>query len=183
MRIQTCISRCASQLFVILVADVAAGPRVFISLGQAEVNHVYYVLVVGHADQEVVRLDVSMQESALVDELNALKHLNGEHEYGFQAELASTILIEILKRRSKQIHHKHVVVSNLAVKVHLGHTNSPVKDSIKLGLVVELGELGLRRFELNSDFITSLLVLRYQNVSMVRIENTTRRWKLARLPL
>ena len=83
MRIQTCISRGASQLFVILVADVAAGPRVFISLGQAEVNHVYYVLVVGHADQEVVRLDVSMQESALVDELYALEHLNGEHEYGF----------------------------------------------------------------------------------------------------
>ena len=83
MRIQTCISRGASQLFVILVADVAAGPRVFISLGQAEVNHVYYVLMVSYSDQEVIWFDVSMKESTLVNELNALKHLNSKHKYGF----------------------------------------------------------------------------------------------------
>ena len=46
--------------------------------------------------EEVVRLDVSMEEAALVNELDALQHLDGEHKDGFKTELASTVLIEVL---------------------------------------------------------------------------------------
>ena len=96
MRIQTCISSRARQLLVILVADVASCTRVFVPLGQSEVDYVDYVLVVAHSYQEVVRLDVPMEEAALVNELDALQHLDGEHKDGFKTELASTVLIEVL---------------------------------------------------------------------------------------
>ena len=60
MRIQTSIPCRARQLFIVFIADVATRPRVLVSLGQAEVDHVDYMLVVPDAYQEVVGLDVSV---------------------------------------------------------------------------------------------------------------------------
>ena len=47
--------------------------RVSEALGETEVNDIDVVLLLANSDQEVVRLDVSVQEVAGVDELNALK--------------------------------------------------------------------------------------------------------------
>jgi len=49
--------------------------------------------VVADADKEVVRFDITMQEATLMDELNALEHLDGEHEHGLQAKFSPAILV------------------------------------------------------------------------------------------
>ena len=80
VRVKTCIPRRARQLFVVLVADVTTGSRVLIALSQAKIDDVDHMLLLANSDQKVIRFDVAMEEATLMDELDALQHLNGEHE-------------------------------------------------------------------------------------------------------
>jgi len=63
----------SGEVFAISVGDVFAGLGVAEALGKAEVDHVHVVLFLADANQEVVRLDVSVQEVSAVDELDSLK--------------------------------------------------------------------------------------------------------------
>jgi len=58
---------------------MASCPRVFVALSKAEVYDVDDVLLAAEPDQEVVRLDIPVQEAALVDEFDTLQHLNSNH--------------------------------------------------------------------------------------------------------
>lgn len=118
------------------------------------------MLLLPDADQKVVWFDIPVEEAALMDELDSLEHLNSKHKDSLEAKLAPTILVKVLKRRPKQIHDEHIEVSNLAVIVHLRHADSPIKDLVQLGLVVELWELRLGRFKLNGYFLACFFVLR-----------------------
>ena len=60
MSVETGVSSSACQLLVVFVADVAARARVLIPLGQSKVDDVDDMLVVAHADQEIVRLNISV---------------------------------------------------------------------------------------------------------------------------
>ena len=57
-----------------------ASLRVTEALGKAEVDDIDVVLLLADSDQEVVRLDVSVQEVARVDKLNALELNKGRLE-------------------------------------------------------------------------------------------------------
>ena len=50
------------QVFAITVGDVLTGLRVAEALGEAKVNNINVVLLLADADQEVVRLDITVQE-------------------------------------------------------------------------------------------------------------------------
>ena len=50
---------------------------VLVALSQAKIDDVDHMLLLAYSDQKVIRFDVSMEEATLVDELNALQHLNG----------------------------------------------------------------------------------------------------------
>ena len=97
MRIETGISSRTRQLLIVLEWNVTAIPWVLVPLGQSKVNYVDDVLLFAQANQEVVGLYVSMQESALVDELNALDHLDRQHQDRLVRELSATVLIEIFQ--------------------------------------------------------------------------------------
>ena len=58
-----------------------ASLRVTEALGKAEVDDIDVVLLLADSDQEVVRLDVSVQEVARVDKLNALELNKGRLEW------------------------------------------------------------------------------------------------------
>lgn len=72
MRIQTCITRRTCQLFVVFIANVTACSRIFIALGKAKVYYIDDVLLLTDTDKEVVGLDITMQEPALVYKLYTL---------------------------------------------------------------------------------------------------------------
>ena len=102
---------------------MSARSRVLITLGQAEIDDVDYVLLLLDAYQKVVRLYVSVEEAILVNELNPLKHLNGEHQNSLEGKLPPAVLEEVFKTGSKQIDHHHVVVSFMSKMVHLRNSN------------------------------------------------------------
>lgn len=56
------IARGSCQILAIAVGDMFASLRVAEPLGQTEVNNVYIVLLLADADEEVVRLDITMEE-------------------------------------------------------------------------------------------------------------------------
>ena len=62
---------------------MAARSWVFIPLGETEVNYVNHMLLLLNADQKVVWFYISVQETILVDKLNSLQHLYGEHQNRF----------------------------------------------------------------------------------------------------
>ena len=60
MRVDRGVARRSRQRLVLLVRDVVVGLAVSVLLGQPEVDQVHDVRLVVQADQEVVRLDVSV---------------------------------------------------------------------------------------------------------------------------
>ena len=56
--------------------------RVSKALSQAKIDHIDVVLLLANTDQEVVRLDVSVQEMPRMHELNSLKLSKGHIEMG-----------------------------------------------------------------------------------------------------
>lgn len=65
--------------------------------GKTKVNHIDIVLLLTNANQEVVRLDVSVKEVATVDKLNSLEHLVSKHEYSLEGKLAFTVVKQVFK--------------------------------------------------------------------------------------
>jgi len=62
MGVQTCVTSCAGELFVVLVRYVPPTFGLFKPLRQPEINHVDLLLLLAYANKEVVWLDVSVQE-------------------------------------------------------------------------------------------------------------------------
>ena len=62
---------------------------ILVALGQAEVDDVYVVAArISTTDQEIVRLDVPMDDSFLMDLLDSLDKLCSNHEDSLKVEVA-----------------------------------------------------------------------------------------------
>ena len=82
-----------------------------VPLGQAEVNYVDDVLLFAMPDQEVVGLHVSVDEVVIVQELQSLNHLVGNHQCRLDRELALAEIKSVLQAWPEQIHDHSVVVA------------------------------------------------------------------------
>ena len=102
------ISGSSSEVLAVLVGDVFA-LGVLVALGETEIDDIDVVAGgVLTTDQEVVRLDVSVDDPLIVHFFNALDQLDGDHQDGFQIEIALARREEILEGGSEQVHHHHV---------------------------------------------------------------------------
>ena len=86
------IARGSCQILAIAVRDMLASLRVTEPLGQTEINNVYVVLLLANSNEEVVRLDITMEEVPRMDELDSLEHLIGQHKHCFQGEFAFAVV-------------------------------------------------------------------------------------------
>lgn len=161
VRAKTRISGCSCELFTVLIVDVPARVWVLVSLGQSEIDKVDHVLLLAEADQEVVRFYVPVEETLLMDVFNSLQHLNAYHQGGLECELAPTVLEQMLKGRSQQVHDQHVVIVLSPVVVQVGYANWPVEEFIELRFVVKLRELGLDRLQFDCHLFSVFNVQRY----------------------
>lgn len=91
-------------------------------LGQAEINQEDLVHSFASADQEIIRLDVSMEELPGMDVLNGGEHLGGEHEGGLESEFAVGHVEEVFQGRAHEVHDHDVVVTLVGTEVDLGDT-------------------------------------------------------------
>ena len=84
--------------------------RTLVAFSETEVDDVNGVLCsVSASNQEVVRLDVTMNDSLLVDNLDSLNHLDGDMENGLEIELSSALLEEILERLTQHVHNHDMI--------------------------------------------------------------------------
>merc|ERR1712166_500181 len=111
------------------------------------------MLHLANADQKVIRLDISVQEMARVNEFDSLKHLISQHEDGLQGELAFAVVEQVFERGAQQVNNHDVVVSLNAEPVHIRHTNSTLQDTVELGLVEQLRMLGADGFQLDGNLL------------------------------
>ena len=82
MRIDGGIAGGSRQILSITVWNVLASLGVSKALSQAKIDHIDVVLLLADTDQEVVRLDVSVQEMPRMHELNSLKLSKGHKQTG-----------------------------------------------------------------------------------------------------
>ena len=109
MRVKTCVSCRASQVLSVPEWDVLAIRRL-VALGEAEVDDVNCVLcLVIAANQEIIRFDVSMDDSLLVDNLDSLDHLDSDMEAGLVVEFPSALLEVVFETLAEEVHDHDVV--------------------------------------------------------------------------
>jgi hypothetical protein len=96
------------QVLAILVGDVFT-LAVAEAFGQTKVDNVNGVLGrFSGANEEVIRLYVPVDDSLFVHLLDALNHLDGDHEARLKVERALACLEKILQRRSQHIHYHNM---------------------------------------------------------------------------
>ena len=79
--------------------------------------------------------------------------LIGQEQDGLKRELAVAEVEEILQRWAKKVDHHRVVVAFRAEPPHERDTNATGEGLKNLGLVLELGMLGLDGLELDGDLL------------------------------
>lgn len=67
------VARRSRQVLTIAVGDVFSGLGITEALGQAKVNHIDVVLLFADSNQEIVRLDITVQKVARMHEFDALQ--------------------------------------------------------------------------------------------------------------
>ena len=79
--------------------------------------------------------------------------LIGQEEDGLEAELPVAEVEQVLEGRAEQIDDHGVVVALSAEPPHKGYTDTAREGLKDLGLIFELGVLGLDGLELDGDFL------------------------------
>lgn len=105
------------QALVVLVWDVGAVELVL--FGESEIDDEDSVGFLFLADEKVVRLDVSVDKTLIVDVLNSLQDLKSNHDCRFSREGLPMLLEEGLEGTAQHPHHHHSFVSFREVFVHL----------------------------------------------------------------
>lgn len=119
------------------VWNVLLGLGVTVLLSHAEVDDVdnVRVLAVGTTNEEVVRLDITVDEVLLVDGLYTGQHLLGNHDNGLDGESAVAVVEEILQGRTKEVNDKNVVEAFLAKVIDIGNTSCENKWSVRVVVI------------------------------------------------
>ncbi len=78
--------------------------------GEAQICHINLIPMLPHTHQEILRLDVSMDDTLGMNVFKTVKELVDEHQYGLQRELAAAEVEKIFQTRSQKIKHHHVIL-------------------------------------------------------------------------
>ncbi len=114
----------ARQTLVLAVGYVLVGLRVYVGLGEAEVDDVHDVLPARRvaSDEEVLGLDVSVDQVLGMHVLHAREQLYGYHEHGLERELAVAQVEQVLQRGAQKLQYQRVVPRARSEVVHLWHS-------------------------------------------------------------
>ena len=85
----------------------------------------------------------------------SLYQLYSNHKDRLQTKLASAVLKQVFKTRSKQVHNHHVVVPLNAIVVDLRYVGI-VEQFVQLCLGIQLRKFSFYWFKFNSYFFVSL---------------------------
>lgn len=91
--------------------------------GDAKIGGINSIPMLSQPHQEVVRLDIPMDETLRVNELQTEKKLVGEHQHGFERELAAAKVEKVFQTRAQEVKDQRVVVAFGLVSVDMWKTS------------------------------------------------------------
>jgi len=146
------VTRSTGERSTLALGDVLEGSGVTVSLGQTEINAVDKVAVAAASVRDKVGgFDIAMDQVTGVHQLDALEHLIGYHENGFEGEASPALVELVLEGRTEKVHN-HEVVRILGSKVvDLGEPGGILQLTVDLVLVTQLRTPGTVLFELHCD--------------------------------
>lgn len=99
MGIDTHVTGSTGQRLSLAVGNVLLGLGVAVLLGHAKIDHVDDIGCLGtrSSNQEVVRLDITVDEVLFVYRLDSRKHLLGDHDNSLDCESASAVVEKIFQ--------------------------------------------------------------------------------------
>lgn len=101
MSVETSISGCTGQVLSISERNMFSVRRL-VTFSQTKINDVNGVLgLIVAANQEVIRLNVSVDDSLFMDGLDSLNHLHSNMKACLEIKLTSALLELVLKTLSK----------------------------------------------------------------------------------
>ena len=104
------VSGRTSQILAILVGNMLA-LAVFVALSETEIDDVDIVTGgFSASDQEVIRLDITMDDPLLVHLLDSLDQLDADQQACLEIEASLASREEVFKGWPEQVHHHHVEV-------------------------------------------------------------------------
>lgn len=147
------ISRGTSEVFVLTVRDMKVRLGVPVLLRKAEVDDIDLIAALTDAHQEVVRFNVTVNETLRMYVLNARNKLICKEKHRLQRELAVAEVEKVLKTRPEEIKNHCVVVALGAEPPHKGNADAASQRLVYASFVLKLRVLCLDRFELDGDFL------------------------------
>ena len=109
MSVDTSISGSSSQVFAISEWNVFA-IGAFVAFGKTKINNVNCIFgLFSSSGHEIIWLDISMDNTFLMHDLDSLDHLHCDVEHSLQVELSPAFLEQILHTLAEKVHHHDVV--------------------------------------------------------------------------
>lgn len=102
-----------AQALLLTIRDVLPGHLVDVILCHPKVHNVNGPVISG-PHKEIVRLDVPVDHSLVVDRLNPADHLDSHQADGPDGELAAALVKDLLETRAQQLHHQAIKATLLA---------------------------------------------------------------------
>lgn len=146
------VSSSSSQVLVLPVWDVQVGLWVAVLLGETKVNDVDLVSSLSDSHEEIVWLDISVNEVARVDVLDARDHLVCQEKDRLERELSVAEVEEILEGGSQKVDDHCIVVALLSIPPYKGNADASSESLVDLCFILELRVLGFDALELDGDF-------------------------------
>lgn len=72
-------------------------------LWETQIRHINLISMLPHTQQEVLRLDVTMDDALGMDVFETVKELIGEHQHGLEREFAAAVVEKIFQTRPQEI--------------------------------------------------------------------------------
>lgn len=68
--------------------------------GETQIRHINLISMLPHTQQEVLRLDVTMDDALGMDVFETVKELIGENQHGLEREFAAAVVEKIFQTRA-----------------------------------------------------------------------------------
>ena len=129
------------------------GLRVTVLLSHAEVDQMNVVRIglAGPTDQEVVRLDITVDQIMRVQVLDQSNHLHSDLDNSFHGELPAAPVEQVLQGGAQKVNYQDVVQALLTEVVRVWDIGRPVKNLVGFVFVSQLRSLSLPGLELDRD--------------------------------
>mmetsp|Transcript_112186 Transcript_112186/g.302751 ORF Transcript_112186/g.302751 Transcript_112186/m.302751 type:complete len:209 (-) Transcript_112186:3-629(-) len=163
MRVDAHVAQSASRPASPTALHMLLRARIKPITGHAEVDHPHGVCTGIAADQKVVGLDISVEQTYLVHMLQAIHHLVSQAEHRLQPQALLAEVEQILERRSKQLRDHHVAKVLGLECMHERYAASALEQAASPEFSFQVLMVTLGRLHLDGNVLARLSVLAHEH--------------------